>query len=145
MIELLPAKAAFGAGEDVAVEGRGVPDGTAVRVYHLDRLVGESALEDGWARFGALPTGGYGVESDGAATAFDVLAHPLERIRYGFVSHYEAGRDVDGVSDNVRRLHLNAVQFYDWMYRHANLLPTQDEYADALGQTLSLATVRALA
>ena len=66
------------------------------------------------------------------------------RPRYGFVSHYEAGRATDGVAENVRRFHLNAVQFYDWMYRHAKLMPPEEEFEDALGQRISLATVRRL-
>jgi dextranase len=45
----------------------------------------------------------------------------------------------------VRRLHLSAVQFYDWMYRHANLVPPTDVFEDALGQTVSLDTSRRLA
>ena len=47
-------------------------------------------------------------------------------------------------ADNVRRLHLTGVQFYDWAYRHADLLGGGEEYADALGQPVSLDTVRAL-
>ncbi len=66
------------------------------------------------------------------------------RARYGFVSDYSAGRDVAGVVENVRRLHLNAIQFYDWMYRHARLLPPQDEFVDSMGRLLSLVTVREL-
>ena len=58
---------------------------------------------------------------------------------------YTAGRDVEGVVDNFHRLHLNAVQFYDWMYRHARLLPPTDDFVDPLGRELSLATVRRLA
>ena len=61
------------------------------------------------------------------------------------MSDYAADRDVEGVVDNVRRLHLNAVQFYDWMYRHASLLPPADDFVDSLGRELSLATVRRLA
>ena len=144
MIELLPEKAAFTPDEDVVVEARGLTDGAAVHAYRLDRVVAESVVDGGRARFGSLPVGGYGVECEGATTAFDVLARPLERMRYGFVSHYEPGRSAEGVAENLRRLHLNAVQFYDWMYRHANLLPPADEYEDALGQKLSLGTVRAL-
>ena len=45
------------------------------------------------------------------------------------------GRDVDGVADNVRRLHLNAIQFYDWMYRHARAAAARPTtFVDALGR-----------
>ena len=143
-MELLPAKATFAPGEPIAVEARGAADGTTLRLVHLEHTVGEANVANGIAVFPAQPEGGYGVEGAGAASALDVLARPLTRPRYGFVSHYESGRTADGVADNVRRFHLNAVQFYDWMYRHATLLPPQDEFEDALGQHLSLETVRRL-
>jgi dextranase len=107
--------------------------------------VASAQAVDGIAHFGAVPEGGYGVEADGCHSALDVLADPLARPRYGFVSHYEPDRDPSGVAENVRRLHLNAIQFYDWMFRHADLLPPSDRFYDALGQEVSLETVRALA
>jgi dextranase len=144
--ELLPSKATFAPGDPIAIEARDAA-GESVRLLRLDRVVAEAAVgDDGVVRFDAQPEGGYGVESSaGATTALDVLGDPLARPRYGFVSHYEPGRDVDGVAENIRRFHLNAVQFYDWMYRHAQLLPPQDEFEDALGQRISLKTVRRLA
>jgi len=144
-MELLPTKATFAPGEPLEVEVRDAHGPVTVTLFRLDEAVAEAEGSDGIARFPAQPEGGYGVEADGAASALDVLADPLSRPRYGFVSHYEAGRATDGVADNVRRLHLNCVQFYDWMYRHADLLPPQDEFEDALGRPISLDTVRRLA
>ena len=44
-------------------------------------------------------------------------------IRYGFLSDFSSG-DGDRLDvEWMRDLHLNAVQFYDWMYRHDRLLP----------------------
>jgi dextranase len=143
MTELIPTKATFAPGEPLEVEVRGTAD--TVSLWQLERKVAEVEPVDGMARFAAQPEGGYGVEGGGATSALDVLADPLSRARYGFVARYDAGREVDGVIDNVRRLHLNAVQFYDWMYRHASLVPPQDDFEDALGQTISLDTVRRLA
>ncbi|HVU79518.1 MAG TPA: glycoside hydrolase family 66 protein [Gaiellaceae bacterium] len=143
MTELIPAKATFAPDDEVAVEVRG--DGRRVTLTQLGAVVAESDAIDGWARFGTLAPGGYGVHCAQAHSALDVLSDPFSRPRYGFVSHYEARRDPAGVTENARRLHLNAVQFYDWMYRHARLLPPQDGFTDALGQTLSLDTVRRLA
>jgi dextranase len=68
----------------------------------------------------------------------------LERLRYGFVSDYSRGRPTSAVVDNVRRLHLNAIQFYDWMYRHSKLMPPTREFEDALGRHVSLDAVEAL-
>jgi dextranase len=142
-MELLPAKATFAPGEPIAVEARGAEG--AVRLLHLDRVVAEASVENGHVVFPPQPEGGYGVDADGVSTAVDVLADPLSRPRYGFVSHYEADRATRGVAENVRRFHLNAVQFYDWMYRHATLMPPTEEFEDALGQRVSLGTVRRLA
>jgi dextranase len=142
--ELLPTRATFAPGEDVEVELRGASRPTTVSLWRLERKVAEVTASD-VASFGALEPGGYGVEADGARSALDVLADPFDRFRYGFVSDFAAGRDPAGVADNVRRLHLNGVQFYDWMYRHATLVPPQDDFEDALGRRVSLATVRALA
>ena len=147
MIDLLPDKATFAPGEPIEIELRGEHGRMTLGLWHLDRLIAEVEVADGESRaaFSPQPEGGYGVECDGVRTAVDVLADPLSRARYGFVSDFAAGRDVDGVADNVRRLHLNAVQFYDWMYRHADLLPPTDEFVDALGRDLSLDSVRRLA
>jgi dextranase len=143
MTELIPTKATFAPGEALEVEVRG--DAATVSLWRLERTVAEAEPVNGIARFAPQPEGGYGVEGGGATSALDVLADPLARARYGFVARYAAGREIDGVIDNVRRLHLNAVQFYDWMYRHADLVPPQDDFEDALGQTISLDTVRRLA
>ncbi len=143
-MELLPTKATFAPDEPVEVEVRGADGATTVSLWRLDRLVAEAEVEDRLARFPAQPEGGYGVAAGAARAALDVLADPLSRARYGFVSEFAAGREVDGVADNVSRLHLNAVQFYDWMYRHARLLPPREEFVDALGRQLSLDSVRRL-
>ncbi|HEX5396037.1 MAG TPA: glycoside hydrolase family 66 protein, partial [Candidatus Limnocylindria bacterium] len=146
MSELLPTKATFAPGEPIEIELRAVSGEVEVSIMHLDRsLQHQRVSRDGIVRFDPLPEGGYGVQAGDASTAVEVLREPLSRARYGFVSHYEPGRTVDGVSEQLRRLHLNAVQFYDWMYRHAKLLPPTETFVDQLGQTVSLDTVRRLA
>jgi dextranase len=144
-MELLPTKATFAPGEPVEVEVRGADGDVTVSLWRLDEQIDEAEARDCVARFRAQPVGGYGVEASAATSALDVLVDPLSRPRYGFVSHYEADRETAGVAENIRRLHLNAVQFYDWMYRHADLMPPQDEFEDALGRPISLDTVRRLA
>jgi dextranase len=142
---LLPKKATFAPTDVLEVDVEGVDEAVEVTLWHLDRPVAMVTVEGGGtACFPPQPSGGYGLEAAGELTALDVLDDPLTRPRYGFVSHYEHGRDTSGVAELVRRLHLNAVQFYDWMYRHAELLPPQDEFEDALGRPVSLTTVRGL-
>jgi dextranase len=150
-VELLPLKATFGPSDEITVEVRGAPAGASIALLHLDRVVASGMLRRGQRRvtFPPQPRGGYGIElSDrgrvGARTAADVLAGPLERPRYGFVCDFSAGRDVEAAAEHARRLHLNTIQFYDWMYRHARLTPPRERYEDALGRPLSLRSVRRL-
>jgi dextranase len=150
MTELLPTKAIYSAGEPLEVEIRDLPAPATLTVRHLGDVVARQQVgEAGTVALGALPVGSYGVElSDGATaiahTAVQVATVPRSVLRYGFVVDYRPGRDLAGVADNLRRLHLTGVQFYDWAYRHADLLGGGENYADALEQPISLATVREL-
>ena len=78
-----------------------------------------------------------------ASTAFDVVDSYKRAIRYGFLSdfyNHELGKNED--LKNICKLHLNVIQFYDWMYRHDELVPPQNEYMDLMGRTLSLEVVK---
>jgi len=144
MSELLPAKASFRPNEAITIEVRGVVNEGAVRVWHLGELVAEQAYTGGAIALRALPPGGYSVELGALRTAVDVAANSRKRLRYGFVASYAPDKDIGGLGDMVRRLHLNGVQFYDWAYRHADLMGGGDDYRDALDQPIALSTVRAL-
>jgi dextranase len=149
---LLPTKACFAPGEAVTIElppgvarGRLVVDHLGTQVTGADVTAGQPAVT-----LPALPEGGYGVslltaDGTGAAhTAVEVLADPFHRLRYGFVAAFAPDRDIAAVLRHFRRLHLTAAQFYDWAYRHADLVGPEPEWTDPLGQPVSLATVRAL-
>lgn len=80
---------------------------------------------------------------DTASTAFDVVDSYKRAIRYGFLSDFysrEAGKNND--LHTMCKLHLNVVQFYDWMYRHDELIPPGDEFNDLMGRTISLSVVK---
>ena len=80
-----------------------------------------------------------------ASTAFDVLARWTQMPRYGFLTDFTPGRtDAAATMAGLVKYHLNALQFYDWMYRHDQFLTSQDPYYDPLGRTLSIKTVNAL-
>jgi dextranase len=116
--------------------------GRVVRRFSETVPSGRAAVQ-----LGAFEEGGYAVSATLAGhlatTAFDVLANPNARPRYGFVTDFRPGRtDTAEVTDSLRAFHLTHVQFYDWMYRHAELLPPTEVYADTLGRELSLAVVR---
>ena len=80
-------------------------------------------------------------------TAVLVADHWRHAPRYGFLSEFapEDASGADQASQRVGHLakhHITIVQFYDWMYRHYQLLPPADHYSDALNRELSLTTVR---
>ena len=55
-------------------------------------------------------------------TAFDVTKTPGYPIRYGFLSDFdEKSRGVDDV-ETMAKYHINAVQFYEWSWRHDKIL-----------------------
>ena len=148
---LLPTRASYAAGEPVAVEVRAADGVTgALSIWRLGELVlRQEGVGSGIRSLGALGAETYGVEFevDGAVvarTALEVTSDDRARLRYGFVASYLPGKDVTAVAEFARRLHLNGIQFYDWAYRHAELLGGGEQYDDALGQPISLATVRGL-
>jgi dextranase len=80
-----------------------------------------------------------------AATAFDVLSNWTDFPRYGFLTDFRASRaDPTVVFQQLTRFHLNGLQFYDWQYRHDQLLAPTEDYIDPLGRDMSLACVRKL-
>lgn len=78
-----------------------------------------------------------------AFTSYDIADHWSRAPRYGFLSDFrseESGdlRDVE----SMNKFHLNVIQFYDWMYRHDELVPQQDEFMDPMGREMSYQVVR---
>lgn len=72
------------------------------------------------------------------STAFDVLENWALAPRYGFLCDYSKSEtDTEERIKSLRKLHINCVQFYDWMYRHHDLIPPEEEYVDALGEKLT--------
>lgn len=148
-VEILPRLGTFPAGQEVRIELRGPATPGRLVVRRLGDPVVRTEHDGGPDRsLGLLEPGGYGVELHAGdqvwRTAVDVQPEPRERLRYGFVTDYSPGRDPSGVTDLVRRLHLTGVQFYDWAYRHADLLGGGERYVDPLDQPVSLETVRRL-
>ena len=149
MFEILPERVTYAVEESIGVEIRGLEDSGELTIWRLGTCVKRlPCTENGTLSIGSLPSGGYGVEllvgTKLVRSAIEVSTNARSRLRYGFVTNYLPDRDLVDISDNIRRLHLNGIQFYDWAYRHANLLGGGEEYRDALGQPISLQTVRDL-
>ncbi|MBN9105837.1 MAG: hypothetical protein J0I14_12620 [Propionibacteriaceae bacterium] len=123
------------------------PGGASLRVSRLDQVVRSLPATGGVVAIDGLPEGGYGVDllaADGgtlASTALDVRSEPLARPRYGFQTDHSSAADFAATTRLVRRLHLNAIQFYDWAWRHSQLLGP-DRYQDPLGNEVDLPSVR---
>lgn len=95
---------------------------------------------------------GYGIDlflyADGSlieecSSSFDVVSDWRKATRYGFLSDFNT--EDKGDSEDVKSLckfHLNLVQFYDWMYRHDDLVPTTPEFTDLMGRKLNLDVVK---
>ena len=78
-------------------------------------------------------------------TAFDVLQSWTDFPRYGFLTDFSASRpDPEAVLKKLTRFHINGLQFYDWQYRHDQLVAPTDDYVDPLGRAMSLTSVRRL-
>ena len=122
----------------------------AVSEVHIFRL--QTEIDCNWTQEGGaitlepLETGNYGfaaVTNDGVLeTAFDVVESSKSIIRYGFLSDFSPeDHDLADV-DWLCRLHVNTVQFYDWMYRHDQLISPEEEYLDPIGRSSSLRVIR---
>lgn len=94
---------------------------------------------------------GYGVDvtlicddkEDRLSTAFDVVSSWKSAPRYGFLSDFYKEDEEDRLDiEQMNKYHLNVVQFYDWMYRHDDLIPQQDYFIDPLDRELSLKAVK---
>ena len=79
---------------------------------------------------------GYGMDvqllgSDGQilsqiSSGFDVLNYWIERPRYGFLTDFWPDRtDQELTTQRLAQFHINGLQYYDWMYRHEQLLTSE--------------------
>lgn len=77
------------------------------------------------------------------STAFDVADSWKGAPRYGFLSDFHKQDENDtGAVKQMSKYHLNVVQFYDWMYRHDDLIPSETYFTDPLNRQLSLDAVK---
>ena len=97
---------------------------------------------------GNFPEGGYSVSwSDGEQvihSSFEVLTDSWKRLRYGFVAEFSDAVIVGNYQDWARKLHLTAIQFYDWAWKHEFVTTEKSHYDDPLGQEISTSKIREL-
>ncbi|WP_168120110.1 glycoside hydrolase family 66 protein [Paenibacillus sp. HB172176] len=166
LMDVYPLKAQFRSGERVRLAVQLANPGSAKRkvsltvtIWELDREAERQRLETFVlpannsalieVEVGPFETDftGYGAQAqlcengeviDSAGTAFDVVKDWRVSPRYGFLSEFgseEAGDRAD--IEWMNKLHLNLVQFYDWMYKHDDLVSDEEVYTDLMGREVS--------
>jgi len=137
-------KCQYGLGETVTLTSETVFTGV-VEVYHGGKVIKEiSTAGEIRVSLGSFTAGGYWVKTALGSTAFDVVEDRNKYVRYGFLSDFNR-EDCQDRSDveQMNRYHITSVQFYDWMYRHHQLLPDTDDFKDALDREVYLPAVKA--
>lgn len=119
----------------------------AVSLTVADDGAGRATVEIPASVVGA-ETRGYAVvvEANGAtaSTALDVAPHWSAAPRYGFFADFSPGESAEesaSRADRMLALHLNVIQFYDWMLSHHTLVPETDVFIDPLDRELSRTVV----
>ena len=79
-------------------------------------------------------------------TAIDVSENVYQYPRYGYCVDFFPGESNETSIEMMRVLaqeyHINLVQYYDWMYRHEQILPADSEsFIDMFNHTLSKNTI----
>jgi len=76
------------------------------------------------------------VDNLGNFRGFDVLESWTNRPRYGFLCNFDGAADSLELAENLTKYSSNAAQFYDWHFRHENLVSPEDEFVDPLGRRM---------
>ena len=153
-MEIYPLKGRFRPQEpiELAIVYDGAAERFRISVFRLDRLMNEmeATKTDRETRV-TLPAAaetfcGFGIHckaEDGAfaACAVDIQAD-IRVFRYGFLSDFSPAEADDADVLTMAKHHVNAVQFYDWSFRHDMLVAEFDDYTDMMGKVNSRAVIR---
>ena len=80
-------------------------------------------------------------DSESAACAVDVQGS-LRVFRYGFLSDFSRAETSESDVLAMAKHHVNAVQFYDWSYRHDMLVSGDADYTDMMGKPNAIDVIR---
>jgi dextranase len=164
--DIYPVKAQFKKGEKVQIivelEGTDFENNIKCNVYklHENIITKTKNITDSESKVvfefdinsDEVFMSGYGVEVERyekgemvqvLTTAFDILSSWKYAPRYGFLADFSP-KDIKDKEDlkEMNKYHINVVQYYDWMYRHHDLIPKSDVFIDPLDRELSLLTVK---
>lgn len=77
------------------------------------------------------------------SSSFDVVSDWRHSTRYGFLSDFNISEKGDTADvESISKLHLNLVQFYDWMYKHDELVSPVEDFTDLMGRNSNLEVIR---
>lgn len=158
-VEMTTNKSIYAPGEEVVFSLDKSVKAT-VRYYHLSEVIKEEQISGSEWRWTPPTTDfkGYFValytkNSKGenvriGSTAVDVSSNWTRFPRYGFLTNFSNRATVESwnIVENLKKYHINGIQFYDWHYDHhkplAGTTETPDsEWPDILGRTVYKQTV----
>lgn len=92
-------------------------------------------------RFDVTVTDAAGAVIASESGAIDVSSSWLKFPRYGYVSQYGAGTDTHATIEQLKAYHINALQFYDWQWKHQRPLKGSAGAVDATWPDIANRTV----
>ena len=143
-MDLIFNKVSYLPGEDIT---GGAPGTGSLTISHLGTPLSTVPCT-GKFNLGKFPEGGYSIAwNDGTnslSSAFEVLSDPWERLRYGFVAEFSDAVIAENYQNWAKKLHLTAIQFYDWAWKHEIVTTEKTHYDDPLGQEISTTKIKEL-
>lgn len=132
IVNFITDKAAYKPGDEIHFSiDKTLPSSAKIRFRNLSKVISETNVTGTTFTLTAPATDytGYmvdiynienGVEKIYGATAVDVSSDWIKFPRYGFLSAYGqlSNSHMDSIINNLNRLHINGLQFYDWDYDH---------------------------
>ncbi len=119
---------------------------TNCKKWHLPISIDKQSFDE--SECGFLASCVLSIEGQGEKrlhTAFDCSANWTKHPRYGYLCDFPPNRqNMPETIEELLKFHINGLQYYDWQYRHEELVASQNEYQDILGRRLSLDTIAKL-
>lgn len=153
-MELYPEKGRYRPGEAItlSIQCDGAAERFQISVFQLDECLQTHVFtKTGFVTRVALPPmnalfSGLGIRcetenGESAACAVDIQAE-IKAFRYGFLSDFSCNESNEADVLAMAKHHVNAVQFYDWSYRHDSLVASEAEYTDMMGKSNSFDVIR---
>ncbi len=133
------SKSTYHPGERVIAVG--LAPNSRVEIMKMDQPIAELfADKEGTVVFQPQESllGSFTVISGTDFASADVLRSWIERPRYGFICNFdENSHSADVLCEELTKFSSNAVQLYDWHYRHEKLVSPNETFIDPLGRELS--------